>query len=361
MAKRSTQWFRLAGCLALASGIFFLWQHLQPEKLGEHFAYSNGRIEATEIDIAAKTAGRIKDIFADEGDFVSKGQILARMDTQQLEAQLREAEAQLQQARFAVETAQSQVNQKVSEKAAAIAILAQRDAELVALRKRLDRSEVLSKKGASSIQDLDDSRARFLSGQAAISAAEAQVAAAESAVITAKSQLLGSQTMIGAIQATIDRLQADIEDCILKAPCDGRIQYRVSQPGEVLGNGGKILNMVDLSDVYMTFFLPTAFAGKLAIGAEVHLVLDAAPQFVIPARISFVADVAQFTPKTVETNSERQKLMFRIKAKIGPELLREHITQVKTGLPGMAYVQLDQQIGWPVHLQIRLPDKTIQP
>ena len=107
MAKRSTQWFRLAGCLALASSIFFLWQHLQPEKLGEHFAYGNGRIEATEIDIAAKTAGRIKDIFADEGDFVSKGQILARMDTQQLEAQLREAEAQLQQARYAVETAQS--------------------------------------------------------------------------------------------------------------------------------------------------------------------------------------------------------------------------------------------------------------
>lgn len=361
MAKRSAQWFWLAGCIALATGIFFLWQHLQPEKLGEHFACSNGRIEATEIDIAAKTAGRIKDIFADEGDFVRKGQTLARMDTQQLEAQFREAEAQLQQARYAVETAQSQVNQKFSEKTAAIAILAQREAELVALRKHLDRAEVLSKKGASSIQDLDDSRARFLSGKAAISAAEAQVAAAEAAVITAKSQLLGSQTMIGAIQATIERLQADIEDGILKAPCDGRVQYRVSQPGEVLGGGGKVLNMVDLSDVHMTFFLPTAIAGKLAIGAEVHLVLDAAPQFVIPARISFVADVAQFTPKTVETTSERQKLMFRIKAKIDPELLREHITQVKTGLPGMAYVQLDQQIGWPAHLQIRLPEKTVQP
>ena len=361
MAKRSTQWFWLAGGLALATGIFFLWRHLQPEKLGEHFTCGNGRIEATEIDIAAKTAGRIDDILADEGDFVSKGQILAHMDTQQLEAQRREAAAQLQQARYAVETAQSQINQKVSEKAAAIAVLAQREAELVASRKRLDRADVLSKKGASSIQDLDDSRARFLSGQAAISAADAQVAAAEAAVITAKSQLLGSHTVVEAIQATIDRLQADIEDCILKAPCDGRVQYRVSQPGEVLGGGGKVLNMVDLSDVYMTFFLPTAFAGKLAIGAEVHLVLDAAPQFVIPARISFVADVAQFTPKTVETTNERQKLMFRIKAKIDPELLREHITQVKTGLPGMAYVQLDQQIGWPAHLQTRLPEKSVQP
>ena len=359
MAKRSTQWFWLAGCLALATGIFFLWQHLQPKKLGEHFAYGNGRIEATEIDIADKTAGRIEDILADEGDFVSKGQTLAHMDTQQLVAQRREAEAQLQQAHYAVATAQSQVNQKVSEKAAALAVLAQREAELVALRKRLDRAEVLSKKGASSIQDLDDSRARFLSGQAVISAAEAQIAAAEAAVITAKSQLLGSHTVVAAIEATIERLQADIEDCVLKAPCDGRVQYRVSQPGEVLGGGGKVLNMVDLSDVYMTFFLPTALAGKLELGADVRLVLDAAPQFVVPAHLSFVADVAQFTPKTVETANERQKLMFRVKAKIEPELLRKHITQVKTGLPGMAYVRLGQHVDWPPHLQIKLPEPPI--
>lgn len=356
MNKLKPRWFWWIGCILLIIGIFFLWQYLQPKKLGEHFSCGNGRIEATEIDIAAKTAGRIKDIVADEGDFVSKGQILARMDTDQLEAQRREAEAQLQQARYAIETAQSQVTQKVSEKAAAIAVLAQRKAELVALRKRLDRAEVLSKKGASSIQDLDDSRANFLSGQAAISAAEAQVAAAEAAITTAKSQLLGSHTVTTATQATIDRLQVDIDDGILKAPCDGRVQYRVSEPGEVLDSGGKVLNMVDLSDVHMTFFLPTAVAGKLGIGTEVRLILDAIPQFVIPAQISFVADVAQFTPKTVETASERQKLMFRVKAKIDPELLKRHITQVKTGLPGMAYVRLDQQTGWPPRLQIHLPE-----
>jgi HlyD family secretion protein len=88
----------------------------------------------------------------------------------------------------------------------------------------------------------------------------------------------------------------------------------------------------------------------------VRLILDAAPQFVIPAHISFVADVAQFTPKTVETASERQKLMFRVKAKIDSKLLKQHITQVKTGLPGMAYVRLDQQAGWPSHLHIQLPE-----
>ena len=91
------------------------------------------------------------------------------------------------------------------------------------------------------------------------------------------------------------------------------------------------------------------------MGAEARLVLDAAPQYVIPAKVSFVADVAQFTPKTVETAEERQKLMFRIRARIDPQLLREHKARVKTGLPGMAYVQLDPQAEWPAHLEVRLP------
>jgi HlyD family secretion protein len=124
----------------------------------------------------------------------------------------------------------------------------------------------------------------------------------------------------------------------------------VAQPGEVLGAGGRVLNMVDLGDVYMTFFLPTAQAGRVAIGAEVRIVLDAAPQWAIPAEATFVANVAQFTPKTVETEEERQKLMFRIRAHISPELLRRYIDQVKTGLPGRAFVRIDSSAEWPAFL-----------
>jgi HlyD family secretion protein len=344
--------------VAVAAGAFYSWRYMQPKASEDSLVSGNGRIEAVELDIAAKSAGRIQEILADEGDFVTAGQILARMDTQQLEAQRREAEAQLQQAHYAVETAKSQVNQRLSEKEAALAGLAQRKAELEALRKRLNRFEVLAKKDAIAVQELDDVRARFLSGQAAVSAAEAQIAATEAAVATARSQILGSRSAITAVEASIERLQVDIEDGALKAPCDGRIQYRVAQPGEILAGGGKILNLVNLWDVYMTFFLPTAVAGKIELGSEVHLVLDAAPQFVVPARISFVADVAQFTPKTVETASEREKLMFRVKARIDPDLLKTNITRVKTGLPGMAYARLDRSLAWPAHLQLRLPETT---
>ena len=131
------------------------------------------------------------------------------------------------------------------------------------------------------------------------------------------------------------------------------MQFRVAQPGEVLGAGGRVLNMIDLSDVYMTFFLPTEAAGRLALGSEVRIVLDAVPGYVIPAKVSFIASAAQFTPKTVETASERQKLMFRVRAKIDRELLREHPEHVKTGLPGEAWVRLDPSQEWPARLALK--------
>jgi HlyD family secretion protein len=116
------------------------------------------------------------------------------------------------------------------------------------------------------------------------------------------------------------------------------------------------MNVIDLSDVYMTFFLPERAAGKVALGTEVRLVLDAAPEYVIPAEVSFVASVAQFTPKTVETADERQKLMFRVRARIDPVLLKKHLARVKTGLPGVGWVRLDPEVPWPPNLTIKVPE-----
>ncbi len=340
--------------VAIGAG-YLAWRTLGPSGLPEGFASGNGRIEATEIDIASKTSGRVREVLVDEGDFVTAGQVLARMDTDVLEAQLREAQAELKRSLISVEIAQSQVTQREAERAALRAVEAQRDAELTAAQKRIARTEALAKKDVASAQTLDDDRATFQSARAATSSAKAQVAAADAALGTAKSQVIGAQSSVEAARATIQRIQADIDDATLRSPRDGRVQYRVAQPGEVLTAGGRVLNLVDLGDVYMTFFLPTAAAGRVSLGQEVHLVLDAAPQYVIPAKATFVADVAQFTPKTVETTEEREKLMFRVKAQIPPELLRKHITQVKTGLPGVAYVRLDPRLEWPAELQIRLP------
>ncbi|HCT7110914.1 TPA: HlyD family efflux transporter periplasmic adaptor subunit [Klebsiella pneumoniae] len=310
------------------------WWLLRPPGLPAGFASSNGRIEATEVDIASKIAGRIDTILVKEGQFVHQGEVLARMDTRVLNEQRLEAAAQIKEAESAVLAARALLDQRQSEMRASEAVVKQRQAELDSTAKRHVRSNTLSQRGAVSAQQLDDDRA----------AAESARAALESA-----------QTRVEAAQATERRILADIDDSELKAPRDGRIQYRVAEPGEVLAAGGRVLNMVDLADVYMTFFLPTEQAGLLALGSEARLVLDAAPDLVIPANISFVASVAQFTPKTVETSDERLKLMFRVKARIPPELLAQHLEYVKTGLPGMAYVRLDKQQPWPEALAVRLP------
>ncbi|MTV56465.1 HlyD family secretion protein, partial [Pseudoduganella buxea] len=165
--------------------------------------------------------------------------------------------------------------------------------------------------------------------------------------------LVGARSAVAAAAATTARLDADIADTRLVAPRAGRVQYRVAQPGEVLAAGGKVLNLVDLRDVYMTFFVPEESAGRVALGSEARIVLDAAPATVIPARVSYVASTAQFTPKTVETASERQKLMFRVKAHIDRALLERYQQQVKTGVPGVAWLRIDPAQPWPAQLALR--------
>ncbi|TSJ60185.1 HlyD family efflux transporter periplasmic adaptor subunit [Starkeya sp. 3C] len=348
--KSPKNWILAVICAALIAGAYYGWRLYAGTGLPAGIASGNGRIEATEIDVSTKASGRIREILVNEGDFVTAGQVLARMDTAQLEAQRRQAEAQLKRALISVDTARSLVEQREAERTAAQATIAQRQAELDAAEKRLARSSQLVKTNAVSQQTVDDDRASEESSKAAVAAAQAQLAAAEAAIGSAKATVVDAEAAVDAARAAIESIVADIDDSTLVSPRDGRVQYRVAQPGEVLSAGGRVLNLVDLGDVYMTFFLPTAQAGRVEIGSEVRLVLDAIPQYVIPAKVSFVADVAQFTPKTVETEEERQKLMFRIKAQIPPELLRKYIRYVKTGLPGMAYVRLDPDAAWPASL-----------
>jgi HlyD family secretion protein len=341
--------------IVIAVGGYFGWRYYADRGPGAGFVNGNGRIEATEIDVATKLAGRVQDVLVKEGDFVEAGQVLAHMQVDTLQAQRSEAVAQHQQAVNADASAKATIALRESDQRAAEATVAQRESELDAARRRLARSETLSKEGASSMQELDDDRARVRSAQAAVAAAKAQVTAAAAAVSAAKAQQTGAVSAIAAAQATIDRVQADIQDSDLKAPRAGRVQYRVAQPGEVLGAGGKVLNMIDLADVYMTFFLPTSAAGRVSLGQDVHIILDAAPQWVIPAKVTFVSSTAQFTPKTVETQSEREKLMFRVKAQIDPALLQAHLQYVKTGLPGVAWVKLNADEDWPANLQVKVP------
>ena len=314
--------------IMIAAGGWLAYERwIKKEPFPDGIASGNGRIEATEIDIATKFPGRISEVLFREGDFLEAGQVVARMDAKSLEAQLRQGKASVEQARHA--------------KSYAFALVRQRKSELGVAQKDYQRLQAAyeSNKRAIAIKQLDHDQAAMEAALALLAEAEAKVLEADAA--------------INVSIAKTEEIEANINDSILKTPIRGRILYRLAEPGEVLAAGGKVLTVLELTDVYMTIFLPTAQAGRVRIGAEARLVFDTLPDITVPGKVSFVAPNAQFTPKQVETRTEREKLMFRIKVKIDPELLMEHLKEVKTGVPGVAYVRLDPESEWPEDIKRR--------
>lgn len=293
----------------------------------EGIASGNGRIEAVEVDITARIPARVLEILATEGDMVEAGQILARMDTEDLQAQLREGEALVRQ---------SQEHAKYVK-----TIVAQRKSEFQFANIEYKRTLRLKKQGHITADKLD----RDLTAQSI----------SRIALQAANIQVVEANFSIKAAEARVKRIQANINDSTLKSPVRGRVLYRLAEEGEVIGAGGRVLSLIKLSDVYMTIFLPTKQAGKVQVGSEARILLDAVPEYVIPASVSFIDARAQFTPRNIETRTEREKLMFRIKVKIDPSLLKKHIEKIKTGIPGDAFVRLDSQQEWPKSLQVKVP------
>jgi HlyD family secretion protein len=318
----------LLACLVAAGGggAWYWWQqHLNALPPG--IAMANGRLECEQVEIATKFQGRIAEVLAREGDMVNAGDVLARMDIVELEAQLAAAEADVKQAQHEVLQVQ--------------ALIAQRDSERIFAQQELQRTSTLVAKGWSTGEKLDERHSEIKTAQAAYDAAVAGLDAAKAKVV--------------ADEAEVTRLKHQISDSTLVAPTFGRIQYKLAQPGEVLSAGGRVLTLLDLSDVYMTIFVPARVAGVLAIGDEARVTLDPVPGFVFPARVTFVATEAQFTPKTVETEEEREKLMFRVKLSVDPSIRKRYQTQVKTGLRGIGFVRTDPATPWPDRLAVKLP------
>ena len=304
--------------LLLAAGGFGYWKSLS-SRLPEGLSAGNGRLEATEVQIASKTPGRLAEVLVDEGDKVTKGQLLARMDTRTLEAQRNQAEAEVLRARENLNAAQANVQLRQS--------------ELLLAQHELGRSQSLFKHGFVSAQAIDQLQSRMGTGNAAVTAARAQVSAVSAA--------------IGAAQAQVAQLTSEIDDSSLRAPIDGVIQLRMAEPGEVLGAGGRVLLLIDPNDQYMNLYLSASVAGRLAVGDEARVLLDALPEKPLPAKISFVAGKSQFTPKEVETRDERQKLVFRVKLRLTQP---SAVPQAKPGMPGAGYVRT-APIAWPANLQ----------
>ena len=304
-----------------------LINRLRGRDMPEGIVKTNGRIEATQVDVAAKYPGRLATLTVDEGDEVTAGQRVATISSPETEAQLRAAQAQVLKAKRAL--------------AEAVALIAQRKSDLDFTRTDYERGKFLVQHGNIPQQTVDQRRDKFESAEAMYVAAQAQRDQAEAA--------------IKAAEADVERLQSILVDLVLVSPRSGRVQYRLARAGEVVAAGQRVLTILDLKDVYMTVYLPADDAGKLTLGDEARVIADPIPQYVIPATISFVATDAQFTPKSVETAEERQKLMFRVKLQGDPKVLDKYHRFVKTGVRGLGFVHTDPKISWPEELVVKLP------
>lgn len=301
-----------------------VWYYRQPADLSSDLLYGNGRLEATEVDVATKIAGRVASVYADEGDHLQQHQKIAELEVNDIRAQLRAAEAQILQAQ--------------QSKQEALAGVASAQSQYNLAKVTLERSEKLMSKNFISKDQLDQVRSALQVAKANFNAAQTRVSAADATEAAAN--------------ASADVIRSTLQDATLTAPISGRVLYRLAEPGEVLSAGSKVVTLLDLSDVYMSVYLSAAESGQVMLGTPARIMLDALPE-PIPAKVVYVAPRAQFTPKEVETRNEREKLMFRIKVRVDPDWLLAHAALAKPGMPGVAYIKLSADTEWPAQLPVR--------
>lgn len=330
-SKRVLKWIiALVAVMAVGFGGFRYWKSREPP-LPAGIVSGNGRLEAKLVDVAAKEPLRVKEIFVDEGAIVTPGQVLVQLDTVTLEAQLAEARANVAAAKEHL--------------AFAMASIVKQKSEIALAEIEVKRSGNLVDEGAGSQRELDVRNTRLETTKASLGEAQAS--------------LQTSRQEVKVAQANAATIQTRIDDATLKSPVTGRVLYRLAEAGEVLAPGGKALTLVNLEDVYMEIFLPSEQAARVKLGAEGRITVDYDLTRAVAGYVSFVSPEAQFTPKQVETRSERDKLMFRVKIQVPKELANRYLERLKTGVRGVGYVKLDPAAVWPARLQNLVQPPTV--
>ena len=385
-SKSSRKWIIIAVVVVAGGVLAYKYWMSQQSSLPEGIASGNGRIEAKLSDASAKEPLRVQKVLVEEGDLVKPGQVLVQLDTSTLDEELAKNQAAVASARQDFAAANSAIAEAKSDIAAANADVAGARAEVASAGAAIEKQQseiqlaqteadrqtrmlaenATSQAGydvrqtavATSKATLKGVQAQETAAQARVSAAQAKESAAQARVVTAQARAEAAQQQIGVAQGQVEVTKSRIKDAVLVSPVTGRVLYRLVEPGEVLAAGGKALTIVDLSDVYMEIFLPSDQAARLKTGAPARITVDYEPDQAAAAYVSFVSPEAQFTPKQVETKSEREKLMFRVKIQIPPEVVSHYIDRIKTGVRGVGYVKVNPDATFPDWLEKELINPT---
>ena len=355
----------------------------------------SGNIELTEVNIAFKTAGRLIERTVDEGDSVKKGQVVARLDTAELVAQrqrqaadLASAEEQLAQAQTSLEWERANLAGDVEQRKADVASNESHLAELkngarpqevqesraavAAAQSELDRAQsdwnraqTLYKNDDISTEQFDQYRNRWQSAAASLKQAQERdalvVAGPRAEVIQAAAgqveKALGALKMADANTLEIKRreqelvtrrdgidsakaglalIDAQLADTIAYSPVDGVVLVKSADVGEVLGVGTTVVTVGDIDHPWLRGYINETALGRIKVGTKARVTTDSYPGKVYNGRVSFIASEAEFTPKQIQTQEERVKLVYRIKIELDNPL-----RELKSNMPADAEIVLD--------------------
>jgi HlyD family secretion protein len=272
---------------------------------------ASGHIEATEIRLAAKVGGRLLEAPLEEGDTVTAGELVARLETV-------DAEHKLAQERANVEAADAQLRlllagSRAEDLRRAEDQMAQAQAELDAARRDLDRLSGLADRGSATEKSRDDAATRKEIAERAVAAARAQLdklvaGPRRQEIEAARAQRASAQAMVAAVEQ-------QITDATVVAPADGVVTTRIAEPGEILPPGATMAILTDLERPWLTVWIDEPSLSRVTLGQSVTVRVDGSDQD-FDGTVSFISPVAEFTPKNVQTPDERAKLVFRVKIQL---------------------------------------------
>ncbi|MGL5206757.1 MAG: HlyD family secretion protein [Acidaminococcaceae bacterium] len=340
---------------------WFFWRQ-QTNKVPEGFLVAGGRIEGREVNVSSRVQGRVLKLLSDEGNKVKKGQVLAILDSEQIQAQvisaqenLKAAQLQNEQARYDLEYTRSNSDSTIlSAKASVESVQAQLEkakAVKQIAESNYQRYLKLYEEGAISAREFDGRKLDYDSSLADVNAAiqlheaaKANLAAAQSSTIAVdikQKQIEASQASVESYRGKLAELLANQKELQVQSPVDGTIITRPVEVGQVVNAVSPLFVMIDLQNLYMKIYIPEQQVGKLRLGSETRIYVDAYRDKYFVGKVTKISDQAQFTPKNVETKEERVKLVFAVEVAVeNPDGL------LKPGMPGDVILRWKEDLPW---------------
>jgi HlyD family secretion protein len=285
---------------------------------------ASGYVEATDVRVSSKVAGRVADVHAVEGARVEAGAVLVTLSTTELDFAMQRARAERDQAAAHVElllagARREDIDQAEAQAAAAESEQKAVEAELASARADEARFEQLLRNRAGSTKQRDDAVTRRQLAEARLRAASDRVAAARAAIARLKAgarpeELSAARARVSAINAQMASLENDRVEAVVKAPIAGIIGSRLVEPGELVGVGTPLVLLVDLDRAWASVYVEEPLVPRIRIDQPATVITDAGDR--LEGRIAFVSPKAEFTPRNVQTADERAKLVYRVKVTV---------------------------------------------